>query len=442
MLLNEKLWQVAQGRLSRLLISMPPRHGKSLLASHYFPAWYLGTFPERRVLMAGYEADFAASWGRKARDTLKEFGPSVFGVQLAAKSAAADRWQIAKFGGGMQTAGIGGPLTGKGADLLLIDDPLKNDEEAANPRHRAKIWEWFQATAYTRLEPQGAIVIIMTRWHRDDLVGRLLQLPSTGGEHWEHVNLPALATEEDDALGRTCGEPLWPERFNQQRLEQIRATIGEYFFASLYQQNPRPEGGTEWPESYFPASIWFEDWPTELTLKVLALDPSKGKEADWGDYSAIVFLGLSPDGTFWVDADLARRPIAEMLDETLDWFVRWQPHALVVETNQFQELLAGELQRLAAERGLLQLPLVPMNNTLSKITRLRTLGPYLTQRAFRFRANSPGAKLLVEQLKDFPRGQHDDGPDALEMALRVARQWLAAGDSSDPLSGWQQLRVG
>lgn len=444
MLLNDKLWQVATGRIRRLVISMPPRHGKSSLASHYFPAWYLGNWPQRRVLLASYEATFAAHWGRKARDTLLDVGESLFGVRVLSGQATVKSWSVGLCGrgprnalGGMQTAGAGGPITGKGADLLLIDDPIKNDADARSPRLRQKIWDWYQATAYTRLEPHGAVVLIMTRWHRDDLAGKVLEAAATGGEHWDSLVLPAFASQ-NDPLGRSPGEVLWPERYDATRLDEIRETIGPHHFASLYQQDPRPEGGSEWPESYFPSSIWFDEWPRPLALRVLTLDPSKGRDAKSGDYSAIVRLGICSAGKLWVEADLARRPITRMLEDSLDIAAQWQPQAFAVEANQFQELLVGELHRLSLERGMMALPLVPVVNTLPKLVRIRTLGPLLAQGAIRFRAHSAGTRLLVDQLRDFPFADHDDGPDALEMAIRTAGE-LLGGTQDDPLQGLGQL---
>ncbi len=159
-MLNRKLVDISTGAIKRLIISMPPRHGKSSCVSQYFPAWYLGTFPDRRAILASYEADFAASWGRKVRDLLEEHGSEFFGVSLRRDSSSADRWDLADHLGGMNTAGVGGPLTGKGADILIIDDPIKNAQEANSPTIRERHKDWWQSTAYTRLEPGGAALVM------------------------------------------------------------------------------------------------------------------------------------------------------------------------------------------------------------------------------------------------------------------------------------------
>ncbi len=192
-LLNRSLMDVASGVIKRLMICMPPRHGKSEFTSKYFPAWYLGTFPDRRIILTSYEAEFAKEWGRKVRDILQEHGQSYFGVSVRPDTSAANRWNLTGRAGGMVTSGVGGPITGKGADLLIIDDPVKNAEEADSETYRNRAWEWYTSTAYTRLEPGGALILIQTRWHEDDLAGRILEAMEGGGEQWHVLSLPALS---------------------------------------------------------------------------------------------------------------------------------------------------------------------------------------------------------------------------------------------------------
>lgn len=234
---------VANGSLKRVIVTEPPRHGKSTLVSHYFPAWYLGAYPDKRVMLTSYEADFASTWGRKAREVLEEFGPSLFGIKVSSKSSAADRWDIEGHAGGMVTAGMRGALTGKGADVLICDDPVKNAEEADSDLIQEKIFDWWKSTAYTRLEPNAAIVIVMTRWNKKDLVGRLLDEMEEGGEEWTVIDLPAIATEDDDILGRKIGEALWPERYDEEALMKIKVNQPSRWWWSLYQGSPiNPEG--------------------------------------------------------------------------------------------------------------------------------------------------------------------------------------------------------
>ncbi len=249
-LLNDLLLDVVAGKIKRALVTMPPRHGKSEFLSDRFPAWYLLTHPDKRVILASYAAEFAATWGRKARGLLKEFGVRLFDIELRSDSKAADAWGIEGHDGGMQTCGVGGPLTGKGADILIIDDPVKNAEEANSEILRAKTWEWYISTAYTRLEPGGAVILIQTRWHEDDLAGRILAHAKDTGEQWTVINLPAFA-EPGDALGRAINEPLWPERYDRDVLEATRKNIGSYWFSALYQQRPVPPEGGMFKKQWF-----------------------------------------------------------------------------------------------------------------------------------------------------------------------------------------------
>ncbi|MBA3481822.1 MAG: hypothetical protein H0T51_08410 [Pirellulales bacterium] len=403
------------------MVSMPPQHGKSELCSKYLPAWFLGRYPDRRVILTSYEADFAAGWGRKARDLLDQWG-RLFGVSVNRRSGAANRWDLEGREGGMTAAGVGGPITGKGAHLLIVDDPIKNDEEARSASFRQKQWDWWQSVATTRLRPGALIVVIQTRWHRDDLTGRILEQARDTGHKWRTVKFPALA-EEQDVLGREPGEALWPEVFTRERLEKVRDSHTNYYWQAMYQQRPQAEGSAEWPDDFFGPDVWFSEWPQDYDCKVVALDPSKGVESKFGDYSAFVLMMVSR-GILYVDADLAIRNTSIIAEQALEIQRRFEPDWFGVEVNQFQELLAGDISRRAAERRLL-MPMYGIHNNVKKIVRIRRLTPYLAARQLRFKGGSKGARLLVEQLRDFPNGDHDDGPDALEMALRLAGEMLA-----------------
>lgn len=249
-----------------LIIEAPPRHGKSELISKYLPSWFLGCYPDKRVMLASYADKLARNFGRHCRDLLNRTAPW-FGINGVRRDVtAADEWDLAGFSGGMLTAGVGGPLTGRGADLLIIDDPIKNAEEALSDRVRENHWDWWQSTAYTRLEPGGVAIVMMTRWHEDDLVGRLLkhqeEMEQDHGLQIGRVRLPALAenTEnEPDPMGRAEGEALWDWRWPAKRLLAKRATLDAYWWESLYQQRPGQFGKAEWPSEYFMDPFWAEE---------------------------------------------------------------------------------------------------------------------------------------------------------------------------------------
>jgi hypothetical protein len=311
-LVAEKLEAVARGEIRRLLIEMPPRHGKSELASRRFPAWFLGSNPTRHIIAASYNADFAADFGRDVRNIVaSQRYRAVFNTRLAADSAASNRWHT-DAGGMYVAAGIGTATTGRGAHILLIDDPIKDRETADSEVEREKTWRWYTSTAYTRLESdvaelidddalwrellsdiesgeakpfEGAVVGIGTRWHDDDLFGRLLAEQAKGGDEWEVLQLPAIAE------GRGA---LWPAKYPLEKLEQIRSVIGERDWSALYQQKPAPDEGLYFKREWFK---WYEERPKHLRIYG-ASDYAVTEGA--GDYTVHLVMGVDPDDNLYV----------------------------------------------------------------------------------------------------------------------------------------------
>jgi len=414
--MDQAIVETILGRTAPILvIEAPPRHGKSELVSRYLPAWYLGIFPARRVMLAAYASGFARSWGRKARSLLIEHGRDWFGVEVSGQVRAASEWGITGTEGGMVTAGVGGPLTGRGANLLIVDDPIKNAEQAFSQTIRDNHWDWWQSTASTRIEPGGCAIIIATRWHEDDLSGRLLRDAATGeGSPVRRLRLPAIA-ETHDPLGRAPGEALWPQRWPRERLEQVRLQKEPHWWDSLYQQRPGRHSRSTWPESYFGAHLWASRFPEAFHVSALAVDPSKGRRT--GDFSAIVFAGLS-GGLLWIDASIARRPPERTVSDAIEMAAAYAPGCVALEANAFQHLLAPEFDRQCRDRRVPPLPIRLVEQHTPKELRIERLGSYLLREKLRLR-DTPGCRQLVQQLRDFPLSEHDDGPDALELAIRM-----------------------
>jgi predicted phage terminase large subunit-like protein len=389
---------------------MPPRHGKSEFTSKYFLAWFLGRWPRKRVILASYGASFATSWGRKVRDLLDDVGEEFFGISIRKDSKAADQWEIEGHGGGMQTCGVGGPLTGKGADLLIIDDPVKNAEEANSEVYRDKTWDWYTSTAYTRLEPGGAVILIQTRWHADDLAGRILAQAKETGEPWVVVNLPAIAGS-DDQLGRSVGEPLWPDRFDAADLERIKRSLGTYMFSALYGQSPTPADGGLFQRSWF--RYWTSDGeyyklgPERRPVRIdhcrrfgtMDLAFSVKKEAD---YTVICAWAVTPQHDL-VLLDIHREHMAgpSLVPAAKAMVERYNLDYLGIEKILGQALVVGE----AREKGLTIRPLIP---DVDKIT--RSIPAQVRMEAGQIFLPQSHSLLgeIEQELLTFPRGTHDD----------------------------------
>lgn len=251
-LLNESIVRGTAGKLLRedgspmrgMIVTMPPRHGKSELISKFTPAWFLMKNPDKRVIVTSYSDTFAETWGAAARAIVQEHPE--FGLLLDDSTQSKSHWKIAKHLGSMRTAGAGGPITGTGAHLLIIDDPFKDNEDADSQFNRDKVWDWFQSVVLSRLElPIGDVydppfmILVQTRWHEDDLAGRLIE---SEPEKWFQFNLAALASE-NDPLGRPVGAPLWPEKYDKAYLEDLKTSLSARWWSAMYQQNPTIEGG-------------------------------------------------------------------------------------------------------------------------------------------------------------------------------------------------------
>ncbi len=424
--LDRELMDIATGVNDRLIVQMPPRHGKSLLTSVFTPAWYLGRWPDKNIIQIGADDNLARMFSIQARNLLIEHGPSYFGTHIDPKTKSAGYWKTTK-GGGLKASGIGGTIVGFGADVLIIDDYCRNIEAALSETQRTKQYQWYLTTAATRLSPTGAIVIVATRWHPQDLIGCLLRDAEQSGEKWKVVSFPAI----DDH-----GAALWPERWPIERLNRNKAIYHAsgypWQWEALYQQNPPEILDSEFPAEYFGEQIMFDEWPAEekTFLKVVALDPSLG-QTDKADYSAFIMLAKAHDSCYYVDADIGRRDGSRMVSAGIDIFKAFKPRAFGAETNQFQLLLKQQFDQAIAENNL-PVGCYGIHNHEPKPTRIRMLTPLLAQGRIRFRKGSPGVNLLLEQLKGFPSHKFDDGPDGLEMACRLCDELLSGTVGAEP----------
>lgn len=291
------------------MVFMPPRHGKSELVSRLFPAYYLYRWPERFVGIASYGADLAYTLSRAARENFERGGG-----QLHRASRAVKHW-LTRLGGGLWATGVGGPATGKGFHLGIIDDPIKDAKEAASEAKRSGDKDWYGSVFSTREEPGGAIVVVQTRWHEDDLSGYLLSLEAEEPEYWHIVNLPAIADPDDaPSFPETCtvhpdwrekGEPLCEERYPLARLKKVAKRIGEYFFGALFQQRPRPRDG-----GMFSGAIEIVDAVPAGAIRVRYWDKA-GAAPGKGDYTVGVLLAYKDGITYIEDVERGQWPASE-----------------------------------------------------------------------------------------------------------------------------------
>ncbi|MFH1265280.1 MAG: hypothetical protein ABIK89_06090 [Planctomycetota bacterium] len=349
---------------------------------------------------------------------------------------------------------------------LIVCDDLQNDGHMLSALQRDHSRTWFHGTLLKAGTSRTNVVSLATALHREALA---VELDKTSGwqsrvfkairrwpenmsfwEQWEALYTDLASPRYREAARAFYHEHrdemdagavvLWPEEEDLYTLMCIRAESGRTAFEREKQNSPINPDLCEWPESYFDERIWFDDWPNDLRIKTLSLDPSKGVDARRGDYSAFVMLGVGRQGTLYVEADLARRPTPEIVAQGVELYRNFQPDAFGVETNQFQELLAAEFETEFRRQGILAARPWMLNNRVHKQVRIRRLGPFLSSGRLRFKSNSPSTRLLVDQLKEFPIGDHDDGPDAAEMAVRLATELLNGTPADDGLGN--RLPVG
>lgn len=394
----EKLEAVERGEIDRLMIFMPPRHGKSELASKRFPAWCLGRNPTRQIIAASYNSDLANDFGRNVRNIVDEpeFTEVFPSVSLAPDSHAANRMNT-NHAGAYVAAGVGTAVTGRGAHIALIDDPFKDREEADSERRRDIVWDWYRSTLFTRLMPGGAIVLIQTRWHEDDLAGRLLEAESD----WEVLELPALDKQ---------GKALWPEWYDEQALERIKNTIGPREWSALYQQRPQPDEGT------FFQRAWFKEWEAKPALRYYGSSDYAVTDGD-GDYTVHRIWGIDAAGALYrVDGWRGQATSDVWIERKLDLIGQYKPLAWFGEGGVIQKAVEPMLRRRMRER-----------KTFCRLEWLPSVHDKPT-RARSFQAMAASGRVYVEPHADmseflsFPAGKHDDEVDTASLIGRAIDQ--------------------
>jgi predicted phage terminase large subunit-like protein len=398
-LIAEKLEAVERGDIDRLMIFMPPRHGKSELASKRFPAWCLGRNPKRQIIAASYNSDLASDFGRNVRNIVAEpeYSQVFPGVTLSPDSQAANRFNTnAK--GTYVAAGVGTAVTGRGADIALIDDPFKDREEADSERRRETVWDWYRSTLYTRLMPGGAIVLIQTRWHEDDLAGRLLE--QDAGQ-WDVLELPALHPERG---------ALWPEWYDEAALERIKDTIGAREWSALYQQQPQPDEGT------FFKREWFKRWDTLPSLRYYGTSDYAVTDGG-GDYTVLTIWGIDSAGDVYrVDQWKGKTASDEWIEAQLDLVKRYKPLAFFGEGGVIQKAVEPMLKRRMRERNT-YCRLEWMPSVADKPTRARSFQAMAATGRVHFEQDADLSEFLV-----FPAGKHDDEVDTASLIGRAIDQ--------------------
>ena len=416
-IMAEAFERVARGELKRLIINMPPRHTKSEFASYLLPAWFLGQYPEKKIIQTAHTAELSVGFGRKVRnlvdsDDYKTIFPK---VSLRADSKAAGRWSTSQ-GGEYFAIGVGGAVTGKGADLLIIDDPHSEQEgQSIDPSVFDKVYEWYTSGPRQRLQPGGSIVVVMTRWHKRDLTGQIIKssVQREGVDEWEVIEFPAIMPS---------GAPLWPEFWPMKELESLRNELPAPKWSAQYQQNPTSEEGAlvkrEWGKR------WEEDDPPPCEFIIQSWDTAflKTQRADfsacttWGVFYRPDDDGVTQPNVILMDAYKERLEFPELKKTAYDFYQHWQPEAFVVEAKAAGTPLIFELRAM----GIPVAEYTPSRGN-DKISRVNAVSDLFASGVI-WAPETRWAEEVIEEFAAFPAGEHDDLVDSSTQALLRFRQ--------------------
>lgn len=424
--LINRLEAVERGDLRRLMVFMPPRHGKSLTISKKFPAWYLGRHPDHNIILTSYSFSLARTFSKNVRDQIEDRKyKTIFDISTAEDSRQVRDWDIAGHTGGLLAQGVGGGITGFGANIFTIDDPFKNKEEAESVVIREKVWDWYTSVALTRLEPNSAIIIVMTRWHRDDLAGRIL----ASEDDWEVINLPALA-EGQDILSRKKGEALWPDRYSRPELLKIKSKVGSRVWFALYQGNPQDPEDQKFKREWFQ---YYDNLPVDIVRRGAGMDTATSLK-DSADNTSLVDVCLGSDGYLYVDDCFCDKITVSGAGKHLINQHRLKKYSQVkLEKNNAGEAFKQRIDELVREdiikTGMpFAVPVECEQTTTDKMVRAMEFQALVENGTLRFNRKNKKVMELVEHLINFDGkgGDVDDDVDALGFAIKAVVEPNAA----------------
>lgn len=444
------LERVEQGLTRYLVLEAPPRHSKSELTSVRLPAWWLGRNPDSQIIAVSYNGDTATEFGYQVRNLVAspEYSRVFPDVALAPDAKAKGRWRTNK-NGIYVSAGVGGAITGKGAHLAVVDDPIKSREEADSPTYRERVWKFYHSDLRTRLMPGGAIIVMMTRWHEDDLIGRLLErMP----ERWERVTLPAIANE-----GTDDEEALWPGWYPLEELTELRSdylTSGQArVWYSMYQQDPKPDEGDyirrEWFTERWDDSDGKPDRPVRIYMAsdFAVTEPDDGADPDWTVHGV---FGVDPDDNLLV-LDLWRGKTTPdvWIDALLDLFAKWKPIGYVGESGVIRRSIESSLKKRMRERKVYG-PVTKSSwiaSTKDKWTRGQAFRTRAALGKVIFPSTAEWSSVAIEECVGFPAATHDDIFDVLSLMCLAIDRATAATNPKPPerkraTDGWKKAKKG
>jgi predicted phage terminase large subunit-like protein len=411
-LIADKLERIANGKCKRLIVNMPPRHTKSEFASYLFPAWMIGLKPDMKIIQATHTTDLAVNFGRKVKNVLEtdEYREIFPGTELAVDSKASGRWDTNK-GGMYYAVGVGSNLAGRGADLLVIDDP-HSEQTAMSASGFEAAWEWYTGGPRQRLQPGGAIVLVQTRWSEKDLTGQLIraQIKDKKADQWEVLELPAILPS---------GEPCWPEYWALEELLSVKFSVPAYKWNAQYQQDPTSEELSILKREWW--KKWKEPHMPELQYVIQSYDTAFSKK-ETADYSAITTWGVfspktyGPTALILLDSKKGRWDFPELKEIALQQYQYWEPETVIIEAKASGTPLTHELRNM----GIPVVNFTPSRGN-DKMSRVHSISP-LFEAGMIWYPDEKWAEEVIEECAAFPNGQHDDLVDSTTQALMRYRQ--------------------